>query len=148
MAKTQLQEFRSSRRNILTYVVPNAFTLKALTKEEYSEGWRYADEVIDDNVPRGHDLGHGSAVACVAGGYTYGVASNANLYLIKMRNYYVNAMTGEKRRGGTPLSALMNALQAIYNAVTSGGIDSTKSVINLSLGESCLDIAHLSPRPK
>lgn len=126
--------------------MPNTYTLAALTKDQIKEGWQNAEEVIDDNIPRkdengeeANENGHGTAVAAVAGGYTYGVARDANLYLIKMRNFYVNAKDGSKKRAEPYMTAFTDAFQRIYDAVTAkgplGGIDPTKSVINLSLGK-------------
>lgn len=66
----------------------------------------------------------------------YGVARDANLFLIKYANYYVKSSSGTKKYAGVLLPALTAAFQRIYDAVTIDGIDPTKSVINLSLGQS------------
>lgn len=42
-------------------MVPNLFSLPKLTPEQIDEGWRFADEVIDDNIPEDGELGHGTA---------------------------------------------------------------------------------------
>lgn len=94
-----------------------------------------ADQVIDDFVPGYPAVGHGTGVAGVAGGSTYGVARAANLYLMKMGSFYINKNLRQMRRSGITLAASSNVFQKIYDAVTKEGIDPTKSVINLSTGE-------------
>lgn len=66
----------------------------------------------------------------------YGVARDANLFLIKYANFFVRSQTGTKKRAEVTAAALTDAFQRIYDAVTVEGIDPTKSVINLSFGSS------------
>lgn len=78
--------------------------------------------------------GHGSAAACVAGGLNLGVASNANLYLVKWKGA---AMMQEGSRYVTVSSnreSLKSALSHITETMLSRRLQG-KSVINFSFGK-------------
>lgn len=71
----------ASGRTVETHVVPRRMTL---AKERNTALWPLADEITDHN-------GHGTTVASVAGGVTHGVASKANLVLVKFKEWARNA---------------------------------------------------------
>lgn len=89
--------------------------------------------MIDDNLPDGEAYGHGTGVACVAAGLGTGVASRANLLLVKTENFFVNTITGEKRQPGIALPALQDAFSAIRDQASEQDMPYGKRVINLSL---------------
>lgn len=71
-------------------------------------------------------------MACAAGGRQYGVAANANLFLIKMSNYLENQQTQEKETMPFTPEAINHAFETVWDAFESGVADPTKSVINVS----------------
>lgn len=75
---TEIQEFAANGRTVRDYVVPNAFTLQC--SPFIGPDDRLAPEDMTDYN------GHGTAVASVAGGVNQGVASQADLVIIKFRN--------------------------------------------------------------
>lgn len=123
-----------SFRKVSSYFVPNRLTLESISSKEHKEGWREPAEGIDDDFRGLTSAGHGTKVACVAGGHDFGVARDADLFLIKIRSYYKDKITGKRRAGEITLSALTKAFQTVYDAITTGGVDPAMSVINLSFG--------------
>lgn len=109
------------------------FTLPKLEQHDVDAGWVASSEVIDDNLPDGEAYGHGTGVACVAAGLGTGVASRANLLLVKTENFFVNTITGEKRQPGIALPALQDAFSAIRDQASEQDMPYGKRVINLSL---------------
>jgi subtilisin family serine protease len=111
-------------------VVPNALTLRLEPDQSL-----WADENIFDWN------GHGTAVASVAAGKTHGVASNANLVIVKFRNAAKNPLNPTSDRyviRGVTWSALMNAwnwVQDDVNSQRSKG-NNGKFIINMSYGQS------------
>jgi subtilisin family serine protease len=110
------------------YVVPNAFTLSA------------SPFVSDQDTLSPEDMtdynGHGTAVASVAGGISQGVASQANLVIIKFRNAAAQAGIGRNQIRGVTSAALRDAWDYAINDVIarrSNG-DTGKFVINMSYG--------------
>lgn len=53
----------------------------------------------------------------MAGAIEFGVASRANLYLIKFENFYVNTRTGETSSPGIPSSAILEATCQVLGAI-------------------------------
>lgn len=110
--------------------MPNALTLRLVPDQSL-----WADENIFDWN------GHGTAVASVAAGKTHGVASNANLVIVKFRNAAKNPLNPTNDRyviRGVMWSALMNAwnwVQDDVNNQRSKGNDG-KFIINMSYGQS------------
>lgn len=83
---------RGKRHMDFSFVVPNKYTLP----DEDPQTWCVED--ISDNYDKGYVFGgHGTEVAGIAAGTTHGIASKADLYLIKGLNCWVerNATTGE-----------------------------------------------------
>ena len=110
------------------YVVPNAFTLSA------------SPFVSDQDTLSPEDMtdynGHGTAVASVAGGISQGVASQANLVIIKFRNAAAQAGVGINQLRGVTSAALRDAWDYAINDVISrrNSGDAGKFVINMSYG--------------
>ncbi|KAJ4421908.1 hypothetical protein N0V82_003405 [Gnomoniopsis sp. IMI 355080] len=120
-------------RKVVQYVVPNEFSLPKLQQHDVEAGWVAANAVIDDNMPLDEAYGHGTGVACVAAGLGTGVASRANLLLVKLENYFVNTITGEKRQPGLTVSALQDAFSSIRDQASAQRMPYGKRVINLSM---------------
>lgn len=53
----------------------------------------------------------------MAGATDFGIASRANLYLIKYENFLVNTLTGEKVTPGITSSAILEATCKILEAI-------------------------------
>ena len=110
------------------YVVPNAFTLSA------------SPFVSDQDTLSPEDMtdynGHGTAVASVAGGISQGVASQANMVIIKFRNAAAQAGVGINQLRGVTSAALRDAWDYAINDVISrrNSGDAGKFVINMSYG--------------
>lgn len=104
-----------------------------LGPHEVAEGWVTTPAVIDDNLPDQQGYGHGTGVACVAGGLDTGVASRANLLLVKAESYFLNTKTGEKRQGGVTMAGLQDALSAIRDEASNQKMGYGKRVVNLSI---------------
>jgi subtilisin family serine protease len=112
-----------------SYVVPNAFTLRA------------SEFVGDQDTLSPEDMtdynGHGTAVASVAGGVTQGVASQANLVIIKFRNAAAAFGVGRNQIRGVTSAALRDAWDfAISDVITRrNNGDTGKFIINMSYGK-------------
>ena len=80
--------------------------------------------------------GHGTAVASVAGGISQGVASQANMVIIKFRNAAAQAGVGINQLRGVTSAALRDAWDYAINDVISrrNSGDAGKFVINMSYG--------------
>ena len=111
------------------YVVPNAFTLEA------------SPFVGPNDILSPEDMtdynGHGTAVASVAGGISQGVASQANLVIIKFRNAAADAVIGRNQIRGVTAAALRDAWDYPINDVIArrNNGDTGKFVINMSYGK-------------
>ncbi|GAB7326239.1 hypothetical protein MBLNU13_g10227t1 [Cladosporium sp. NU13] len=122
------QEFAATGRTVDDYVVPNAFTLSA------------SPFVSDRDTLSPEDMtdynGHGTAVASVAGGNSQGVASQANMVIIKFRNAAAQAGVGINQIRGVTSAALRDAWDYAINDVISrrNNGDTGKFVINMSYG--------------
>jgi subtilisin family serine protease len=109
--------------------VPNALTLSI------------SPFVADDDIlaPEGMTdyNGHGTAVASVAGGITQGVASGANLVIIKFRNAATSPRIGKLQLRGVTAAALRDAWDHSINDIIDrrNGGDTGKFIINMSYGE-------------
>lgn len=69
----------------------------------------------------------------MAAGLDTGVASKANLLLVKVESFYLNTKTGEKRGPGVALAALQDAFSAIRDEANNQNMGYGKRVINLSI---------------
>jgi subtilisin family serine protease len=111
------------------YVVPNALTLSA------------SPFVSDQDTLSPEDMtdynGHGTAVASVAGGASQGVASQANMVIIKFRNAAAQAGVGRNQIRGVTSAALRDAWDYAINDVLTrrNNGDTGKFVINMSYGK-------------
>jgi subtilisin family serine protease len=123
------EEFAATGRTVDDYVVPNAFTLSV------------SPFVADDDVLAPQDMtdynGHGTAVASVAGGIKQGVASQANLVIVKFRNAATRPSVGQLQIRGVTAAALRDAWDYCINDAIRrrNGGDTGKFVINMSYGE-------------
>lgn len=138
-----------------TYVVPNSYTLEGIdqnlwasdgtTGDPNTNALQDWDDLSVERIRRGHNkvyIGHGTAVASVAGGATLGVASKAELYLVKVENAYRypggGTLPSEFIGRYVPVdpnrSALDRAFQYIYEDVVNNG-KAGKAVINLCYGK-------------
>lgn len=120
-------------RKVVTYVVPNEYALPKLSQWEVEQGWEESPELIDDNLPDEDAHGHGTGVACIAAGLDTGVASRANLLLVKPENFFVNKRTNEKRQPGITLSGIQQAFSGIRDLINEHNMGFGKIVINLSM---------------
>lgn len=119
---TTTQDLRYSGRRVTTYVVPNDEMLPGVAPENH--GPEDISDVTD----------HGTRVACVAGGRYLGVASNADLHLIKFKNSCKIKDTELWRVAPANEGALRVALNEIVSHVRANS-KRGKAVINLSWGE-------------
>ncbi|KAI8179615.1 hypothetical protein K4K52_007662 [Colletotrichum sp. SAR 10_76] len=124
------QELAKGPRNVETWYVGNDIVLK---------GNRYykADQLVpDDTEDYHHDgpvrRGHGSGVACAAGGRSLGVASNANLYLVKYKGA-ARQVSGRVSSIGATRASLKAALDHINVKILERRLQG-KSVVNFSFG--------------
>ncbi|KAJ0291437.1 hypothetical protein CBS470a_003434 [Colletotrichum nupharicola] len=90
----------------------------------------------DDTEDYHHDgpvrRGHGSGVACAAGGRSLGVASNANLYLVKYKGA-ARQVSGRVSSIGATRASLKAALDHINVKILERRLQG-KSVVNFSFG--------------
>ncbi|KAF6822864.1 tri m 2 allergen [Colletotrichum plurivorum] len=117
-------------RNVEAWYVGNNLAFQGKSFDDQSKA---PDNTDDYFVEQGGVTGHGSAAACVAGGLNLGVASNANLYLVKWKGA---ARTQEGARYVTVSSnreSLKAALDHISETILARGLQG-KSVINFSFG--------------
>lgn len=119
-------------RKVLTYAVPASKAVPKLTKWDEEDGWRPTMNSIADDLPNESNDGHGTGVACVAAGLFSGVASRANLLLVKPESHYLNVKTGETRQPGITLAAIQDAFSNIRDEI-GRSMDFGKVVINLSM---------------
>ena len=128
------QEFAANGRTVESYCVPNVFTLDV------------SEFVKPDDIKAPADMtdhnGHGTGVASIAGGVTQGVASQANLYIVKFRNAAADRIIGRMRLRGVTDAALRDAWDYTINDILSKkkkaedeGTDPGKFVINMSYGK-------------
>ncbi|KAJ5162033.1 hypothetical protein N7492_007425 [Penicillium capsulatum] len=114
-----------SSRQVSTWVVPNELTLHGIANEK--------------RKPADHTdwTGHGTSVASVAGGTEFGVASDADLYLVKVKNAYTDD-DGVVQHAQTQQPATLEAMRHILDHIERNNKQG-KAVINYSLGLSILD---------
>lgn len=123
------EEFAATGRTVDDYVVPNDLTLSV------------SPFVTQDDVFAPEDLtdynGHGTAVASVAGGIKQGVASEANLVIVKFRNAATRPQIGRQQLRGVTSPALRDAWDYCINDAIDrkNRGDTGKFVINMSYGE-------------
>ncbi|KAI0603033.1 peptidase S8/S53 domain-containing protein [Biscogniauxia sp. FL1348] len=132
-------EAHPTRREIRTYVVPNDLTLPKLDKNQFSIGVEHAPENMDDVtfdpqlIPGVITItqGHGTAVACIAGGSLTGVAQNANLYLIKWKNMLTQDGRYIEERLKVP--ALKRGFDKVLDAVLHEDVPAPRSVVLITV---------------
>ena len=116
--------------------MPNSITLPKLTDEQIAAGWKHGAENIDDvDARHSNGEGHGTCIASIAGGKSFGVARNASLYLIKWKNEYFDGTQNKWITGNLELAALEDAMKHVYDQVTKGGIPPHRSVVQVAYGK-------------
>ncbi|KAI8291288.1 hypothetical protein K4K60_002581 [Colletotrichum sp. SAR11_57] len=125
------QELAPSSRKVKDYYVKNenAVDLSKVTLDKLAPD--NSEDYFHDGQRR---IGHGTSVACVAGGTTLGVASNADLYLIKWK-------AAQKRNNGSygPIQSRRVALIDAFNHIRAQILRANpslkgKAVVNVSFG--------------
>jgi hypothetical protein len=130
------------------YVVPNALSLPPNPARPAPDGRelnatggrRFSDaEAVQDWANYDHNtntyLGHGTLVASVAGGRVFGVASKADLVVVKWKNGYDPLGVGHFSLPGGKLAALQDAFRWIFADVEQTNRQG-RAVINFSAGTS------------
>jgi hypothetical protein len=123
-------EFAATGRTVDEYVVPNDLTLLISPFVDETDIFA-AEDMTDYN-------GHGTAVASVAGGITQGVASQANLVIVKFRNAATRPSISRRQQiRGVTAGALREAWDYCMNDVMDrrNRGDTGKFVINMSYGK-------------
>ncbi|KAF9876860.1 hypothetical protein CkaCkLH20_05706 [Colletotrichum karsti] len=124
------QELARGPRSVEAWFIGNKAVLEG---NSYYKAENLAPEDTEDYSWAGQvRLGHGSAVACVAGGRSLGVASNANLYLVKHKGA-AKQRSGKVMSVGITRNALQAALDHIHMKVLERRLQG-KAVVNLSFG--------------
>ncbi|KAF2804957.1 subtilisin-like protein [Mytilinidion resinicola] len=129
-------EFDMSR--IQQYVVPNKFSLRGISTS------LHAPEDMTDRYKSQDAVGHGTFVGSIAAGLMSGVASNADLFFIKVFNQMKNPnykppIPGEEPvpefggAGGLRMGAVIDSFRIIMNDVRKRDLKG-KAVVNLSIG--------------
>ena len=121
-------EFAATGRTVDEYVVSNGLTLEISQSYEETDILA-AEDMTDYN-------GHGMTVASVAGGITQGVASEANLVIVKFRNAATRPGIGKQQLRGVTSGALRDAWDHCIDDVIDrrNRGDKGKFVINMSYG--------------
>ncbi|CAI7668050.1 unnamed protein product [Penicillium viridicatum] len=121
---TSNPDLASTDRKVETYVVPNDLTLLGVPKNQ-----RKPEDLTDWGR-------HGTSVASVAGGVIRGVASKADLYLVKYKSAYdkpdANGNVKEERKNA-PLAAMENAFINVIRHIRKNS-NQGKAVVNMSWG--------------
>ncbi|KUM65355.1 hypothetical protein ACN42_g1691 [Penicillium freii] len=121
---TSNRDLASTDRKVETYVVPNDLTLLGVPKNQ-----RKPEDLTDWGR-------HGTSVASVAGGVIRGVASKADLYLVKYKSAYdkpdANGNVKEERKNA-PLAAMENAFINVIRHIRKNS-NQGKAVVNMSWG--------------
>lgn len=144
-------DLAATGRTVNTFVVPNSLTLPNNYQGPVVLPGAYTETALPEDITdRSNDpissngsvatgRGHGTGVASAAAGLTYGVASRANLYLIKGKNGVTRSYNDGSGRPDRvvlkeyQLGAITSALNEIsYRVVESGNF--AKAVVNLSWG--------------
>ncbi|KAF4854889.1 Alkaline protease 1 [Colletotrichum siamense] len=125
------QELAPGSRKVKDYYVKNenAVDLAKVALDKLAPD--NSEDYFHDGQRR---IGHGTSVACVAGGTTLGVASNADLYLIKWK-------AAQKRNNGSygPIQSRRVALIDAFNHIRAQILRANpslkgKAVVNVSFG--------------
>ncbi|KAI4656032.1 hypothetical protein J4E93_000748 [Alternaria ventricosa] len=125
------QEFDASEREVRDFTVANRYTFAGIGLTPDQQGPEDMTDVT----------GHGTMVASIAAGYVSGVASKANLVVVKMRNWAKNPLNPDrpelKPRGVTD-SALEYALAWTRKDIRQQKLENpdpnARYIINLSYG--------------
>ncbi|WYZ43925.1 hypothetical protein EsH8_VII_000361 [Colletotrichum jinshuiense] len=120
------QELAKANRNVEAWYVGNRAVFEG--NIYHSETSQIPDNT-EDYAGLGR-VGHGSAAACVAGGRNLGVASNANLYLIKYKGD-ARLLSGNIGNVQSTLKALHLTFHHILDKVVERNLQG-KSVVNFS----------------
>ncbi|KAK1840808.1 tri m 2 allergen [Colletotrichum chrysophilum] len=125
------QELAPGSRKVKDYYVKNenAVDLSKVALDKLAPD--NSEDYFHDGQRR---IGHGTSVACVAGGTTLGVASNADLYLLKWK-------AAQKRNNGSygPIQSRRVALIDAFNHIRAQILRANpslkgKAVVNVSFG--------------
>lgn len=129
----------SSGRTIGSFVVENEYTMPYV----YDHRDPNRDPLLQDLTDRTNKddtstgaKGHGTGVASAAGGLVHGVASNANLYLIKAKNGWTRYRDGVDPKvqiAKYQVGAVARAFSHIRDQVRTNNLKG-KAVVNLSWG--------------
>jgi subtilisin family serine protease len=127
-------DFDASEREVRDYTVPNSLTLGGI-RPSLPESFWGPEDMSDIS-------GHGTQVASIAAGYTHGVASLANLVVVKFRNWARNPLNPGSDRlvaRGVMDGALEDAFKFVFGDVArqrkKSNDPTQKYIINLSYGK-------------
>ncbi|KAK3385948.1 hypothetical protein B0H63DRAFT_510616 [Podospora didyma] len=86
-------ELRKNGRELRGYIPANHVLSPQFTPQEVAMGHGWEPETLEELWPweQSHgveNFGHGTPIACLAGGVNLGIASKANLFLLKNTNIY------------------------------------------------------------
>ncbi|KAI0145044.1 hypothetical protein GGR57DRAFT_517700, partial [Xylariaceae sp. FL1272] len=116
-----------------SYVVPNSITLPRI---DPSRAW---PENLRDAREFEQSIGHGTQVAMLAVGRTYGIAPDADVFIIKISNNYYDSNGGLQKALIQP-GALEAAFEKVHRVVEATSRQG-RAVVNLSAGLSTLQTA-------
>ncbi|KAL0934835.1 tri m 2 allergen [Colletotrichum truncatum] len=126
---TDHEELAGGSRRVEAWYVGNKAVMKN-NRYYTNEDQLAPDNTIDYAHEGSENTGHGSGVACVAGGRSLGVASNANLYLVKFKGAAMR-QNGRYTSIGATKSSIYAALQEVIGKVDERHLQG-KAVVNLS----------------
>ncbi|KAM7186864.1 Peptidase S8/S53 domain containing protein, partial [Naviculisporaceae sp. PSN 640] len=117
-------------REIREYVVPRQYTLPQIPTNPVGAQYYFpVPDSIEDNLwgeTKGFREGHGMPMVSIAAGKKYGIASQANLYLIKV---FGGAYQHNPAWAAPAMEHIYEQVTSIWGTSTGSWIDPTKSVI-------------------